>query len=568
MKIIIREWAKCPKAIWFVILNIVMAAIRVYAATEFTLTIPKVIGDPGNLYGAHFQYLVIMGIVTVIADGLRRRTNSRGRREFYTATIDRYTKILTEADYEIFTKHSLANITHMQNFINDAATAGGLLTNGVNFIVSITVMAVRIYQVMPSLLIPMIGACALVGFLVRGLYTKLHKNDKKTKESIEVRNQILENIINGFTEMRVHNMGNLLKDRCIRENHRIYDLGNGNAKYNSEIDAVVSAMHYTGLVIAIIYAANMVMSGALSIATAMIMVTLTGDMLYEIQFFVDFVNDASSMTSMADAYEKFMREASDKHLSEGTIDVGTFQDSIQFRNVNFAYGNTDNVLRNLSMTIRAGERIGICGRSGDGKTTILKLLCGFYENYTGEILIDDVPLRDIRKNSYYSHIGLVSQDVTIFPGTIWENVTYGFPNALETDVVNACEQADLMDFINSQKDGFKTEVGPRGVKLSGGQRQRIALARIFLKNPSIIILDEATSALDSETERNIQRAVNRLGEDRSKTVITVAHRLTTIENSDRIYVIEKGSVVESGSHKELMEMNGVYAAMRRPQKED
>ena len=189
---------------------------------------------------------------------------------------------------------------------------------------------------------------------------------------------------------------------------------------------------------------------------------------------------------------------------------------------------------------------------------MLKLLNKFYDIDEGELTIDGVEISDVTAESYRRKVGSVHQENTIFPGTILENVKYGSPEATEYEIIEACKRAKLYDFITSLKDGFNTDVGPKGLKLSGGQKQRIALARLFLQDPEIIILDEATSALDNETEQFIQDAIAAL---HGKTIITVAHRLTTIQNCDWIYVLDGGKIIEDGTHQTLMEHGGAYAHM-------
>lgn len=236
---------------------------------------------------------------------------------------------------------------------------------------------------------------------------------------------------------------------------------------------------------------------------------------------------------------------------------------IDFDHVSFAYQNGQQVLSDIDLHVTGGEVTAVVGTTGGGKTTLCQLIPRFYDVTDGDIRIDGMDIRDATKDSLRRAIGIVQQDVFIFPDTIMENIRYGCPEATDEDVVMAAREAEIYDDIMEMEDGFQTYVGERGARLSGGQRQRIAIARIFLKDPKILILDEATSALDTVTEQNIQKRFDQLMKGRTSFVI--AHRLSTVKNADRIVVIEKGRIEEMGTEKELLEKNGVYAKLKETQ---
>lgn len=236
---------------------------------------------------------------------------------------------------------------------------------------------------------------------------------------------------------------------------------------------------------------------------------------------------------------------------------------IAFRNVAFGYEESENVLQNVHLNIAAGETIALVGPSGAGKTTLCSLLPRFYEATEGTIAIDGVNIRDITLQSLRSHIGIVQQDVFLFDGSIRENIAYGKLGASDEDIWDAARRAQLEELILSQPDGLDTLIGERGVKLSGGQKQRLSIARMFLKNPPILILDEATSALDTETEAAIQQALAELSVGR--TTLIIAHRLATIKGADRIIVVAEGGIIEQGRHEELMEVKGIYFRLHQAQ---
>ena len=245
------------------------------------------------------------------------------------------------------------------------------------------------------------------------------------------------------------------------------------------------------------------------------------------------------------------------------VEAPHFKGNIHYADVHFGYTDDRHVLSNISLEIPAGQTVAFVGPSGAGKTTLVNLLPRFYDISAGNIYIDDVDIRDYTLASLRRQIGIVQQDVFLFNGTIRENVLYGRLNATDEEVEEAIERAKLKDVISDLPNGLDTEIGERGVKLSGGQKQRLSIARIFLKNPSILILDEATSALDTQTEQFIQQSFNELAEGR--TTLVIAHRLATIQHVDRIIVVTPDGIVEQGTHEELLNLNGHYAALYHAQ---
>lgn len=229
---------------------------------------------------------------------------------------------------------------------------------------------------------------------------------------------------------------------------------------------------------------------------------------------------------------------------------------IKINHVTFSYENNKNVLNDLTLHIPAGKRVALVGPSGGGKTTLCNLIPRFYDYDQGEILIDDTDIRSVSLQDLRRQIGVVQQEVFLFTGTIRDNILCGNPNASEEAVINAAKQAKIHDFIMDLPQGYDTFIGERGVKLSGGQKQRISIARVFLKNPPIIILDEATSALDNVTEHEIQSSLEDLGRDRTNLII--AHRLSTIKNADEILVLDNSGIAERGTHEELLALKGIY----------
>lgn len=237
--------------------------------------------------------------------------------------------------------------------------------------------------------------------------------------------------------------------------------------------------------------------------------------------------------------------------------------NIEFKNVSYGYDGEKNVLKNINLKINQGQTFALVGSSGGGKTTICHLIPKFYTVKNGKIKIDGYDINDITADSLRKNIGIVQQDVYLFNSSIKENILYGRLDATDEEVIEAAKKANIHDYIVSLEDGYETQIGERGVKLSGGQKQRLSIARVFLKNPSILILDEATSALDNATETLIQNALNELCKGR--TTIVVAHRLSTIKNADEIAVVSDGKIIEKGTHDELLNLNCEYAKLYKSQ---
>ena len=264
-------------------------------------------------------------------------------------------------------------------------------------------------------------------------------------------------------------------------------------------------------------------------------------------------------------FQRFLEimDAQPEQDAPGAVDIGRAEGHIEFLNVTYSYDNGAEVLKNLSLDIKQGEKFALVGPSGGGKTTICHLIPHFYDIQQGTILIDGRDISTITRASLRRNIGIVQQDIYLFNASVRDNILYGRLDATEEEVIEAAKRANIHDYIMSMENGYDTIIGERGVRLSGGQKQRLSIARVFLKNPAILILDEATSSLDNTTEILIQQALDELCKGR--TTLVVAHRLSTIKNADEIAVISGGKIVEKGTHEQLMEQNGIYANLYKLQ---
>ena len=307
-----------------------------------------------------------------------------------------------------------------------------------------------------------------------------------------------------------------------------------------------------------------VIAGGIFMVRGMI---LPGDLVAYVMYVSTLITTIRRIIEFAEQFQRGMTGIerfldimdSDEEIFDepGAIPCENVRGDISLRNVGFAYPDDHNIVfRGLNLDIHAGEKIAIVGPSGGGKTTLCNLIPRFYNIDEGEILLDGVNIRRYTLKSLRSNIGMVQQDVYLFSGSVYENIAYGRENATREEIMEAAKKAGAHDFIMALKDGYDTYVGERGVKLSGGQKQRISIARVFLKNPPILILDEATSALDNESEFQVARSLHELAKGR--TTITIAHRLSSIRNSDRILVLTEDGIVEEGNHEQLLTQKGIY----------
>ena len=250
-----------------------------------------------------------------------------------------------------------------------------------------------------------------------------------------------------------------------------------------------------------------------------------------------------------------------EEIDEGRVEFSDIKGDVEFKNVSFGYesGEERLVIDGLNLSIKGGKTLALVGPSGGGKSTLCNLIPRFYNISSGEITLDGVDIRDIKLENLRKNIGIVSQNIFLFDGTVRENIAYGNLDATDEEIIEAAKKANIHDYIASLENGYDTEVGERGIKLSGGQKQRVSIARVFLKNPKLLILDEATSALDNITEMQIQASLEELS--RGRTVIVVAHRLSTVKNADEIVVIDRDGIVEKGTHEELLSRGGEYSRL-------
>lgn len=366
--------------------------------------------------------------------------------------------------------------------------------------------------------------------------------------------RVVKSFANEKIEMKKFNQGN---DNFVEAKKISYKYMAG---YHSSLNALTTLVTVGVLV-----------AGAAGLTDGTLEVTDLVTFLLYINNFIEPVKKLINFTEMFQngysGFERFLEIlaiAPDITDEADAVSVGKLEGAIEFKDVSFHYGDSqEKVLSKIDLKVNAGEYIALVGPSGVGKTTLCSLIPRFYEVTDGSIEVDGMDIRHMKLEDLRNNIGIVQQDVYLFAGTVMENIRYGNPNATDEDVIRAARNANAHEFIMSFPDGYDTDIGQRGAKLSGGQKQRLSIARVFLKNPPILIFDEATSALDNESERVVQQSLENLAKNR--TTFVIAHRLSTIKNAGRILVLTEKGIEEQGTHEELLAKKGVYEALYQMQ---
>ncbi|WP_215508722.1 ABC transporter ATP-binding protein/permease [Peptoniphilus sp. EMRHCC_23] len=370
-------------------------------------------------------------------------------------------------------------------------------------------------------------------------------------------NATIEDSISGIRVTKSFANEDMEKARFDDENTRFLETKREYYKAMAGFNAVTRNFDGIMYLIVIIAGGGYMMAGDILPGDMVAYIMYVTTMVATVRRIIDFTETFQKGLTGIERFNEIMATESDVREKEDAVDLVNAQGAIAFDHVDFSYEGKYKVLDDFHLTIRPGEKVALVGPSGAGKTTICNLIPRFWDVDRGAVMVDGHDVRDLTLESLRKTIGMVQQDVYLFNTNVMENIRYGRPEATDEEVMDAAKLANAYDFIMDLEKGFKTHVGERGVKLSGGQKQRISIARVFLKNPAILILDEATSALDNESEMIIQHSLEALTEGR--TSITIAHRLSTVENADTILVMEKDKgIVERGNHKELMAKGGLY----------
>ena len=384
---------------------------------------------------------------------------------------------------------------------------------------------------------------------------------QKVRQAVDTLNGTLANNISGIATIKSFTAEEHESQRVSDESTQYSQANHQAIRLSSAFSPLIRMAVVIGFVATLVMGGWMVFQGDLAVGTYSVLVFITQRLLWPLtrlgQTFDQYQRAMASTRRIFELLDRPVQITAGEHRAE------SIQGEVEFRGVGFAYRPGLPVLKGLSFKVPAGKTVAIVGATGSGKSTILKLLLRFYEPTSGEILVDGVPLPQWSLASLRGGIGLVSQDVFLFHGSVGENIAYGRRDATREEVHRAAQTAEAMEFVERLPEGMETLVGERGQKLSGGQKQRVAIARAVLKDPPILVLDEATSSVDNETEAAIQRSLERVTVNR--TTLIVAHRLSTIRSADTIYVVDGGRIVESGNHEDLLRMAGIYSSLWKVQ---
>jgi ATP-binding cassette, subfamily B, bacterial len=479
--------------------------------------------------------------------------------------LDTYTHLqeLESAYFEEQTTGSLISIlsddiNQLEHFLNRVAN------DIIQIASSIVILTISALLLLPTEIA--LAAMLPMPFILWGslLYQNLlEPRYASVREKVGLLNTRLENNISGIITIKSFTAETYELDRLKTESDA-YRRSNAKAiKFSAAFIPLIRLFVLAGFVILLLLGGIAVFSGQLAIASYSILLILIQQLLWSLVDLGGIFDDYQRAMASTKRIMDLLDTSIEIQTGDTPLPVADVRGEINFDRVTFAYPNRSTVLEDLSLHIPAGKTTAIVGSTGSGKSTLVKLLLRLYDVNSGSITIDGLDLRKLNLYDLRRSIGLVSQDVFLFHGTVAENIAYGTFDATETEIIRAATLAQAHDFIIQLPQGYHTVVGERGQKLSGGQRQRLAIARAVIKNPPILILDEATSAVDNETEAAIQLSLGQITKNR--TTIAIAHRLSTIRNADRIYVMERGKFVESGTHEQLLEKNGIYTNLWKVQ---
>jgi len=380
-------------------------------------------------------------------------------------------------------------------------------------------------------------------------------------------NAQVEDTLSGIRVVKSFTNEEIEKRKFVHENNRFLDSRRDVYRRESHFSAgLIGFTQLMIIAVIVLGGASMAAEASLDLPDLITFLLYVGILIEPIQRFSNFTRLYQMGFTGFERFMEVLEVEPDIQDEPNATDITNVRGNVEFQNVSFKYkAEHDYVLRNISLSIKAGEYIAVVGSSGVGKTTLCSLIPRFYEINAGKILLDGREIREITLRTLRRNIGFVQQDVYLFAGSVADNIRYGKLDASREEIMAAAKKANAHDFIMELPDAYDTDIGQRGVKLSGGQKQRLSIARVFLKDPPIIIFDEATSSLDNESEKAVQESLEKLTDNR--TTLVIAHRLSTVRNAQRIIVLSDNGIDEEGTHQQLIALNGIYASLYKVQLE-
>ncbi|MWC30457.1 ABC transporter ATP-binding protein [Paenibacillus sp. MMS18-CY102] len=569
-----------PASIWHMLSRIfeharvqwkllIVAILCIIAISLLEFTIPQLTRYTIDVLipGKHYNQLaglgagimgaaLLLGILNYLSAST---TASLGQRVIYDLRNDLYRHI-NRLDLGFFDRNRTGDL--MSRVTSDVGVLQQLISSTMIQLVTdlFTFSAITVYMLFLDwrLTVLLLATFPLMVMTTRLFGKRMRSSFRTVQESVAEVSDHLQNTLSGIRLIKSFATESLESERFARHSKRNMEANIRVTKLRAMYEPVIDLLNYLGLAIVLVFGAWLTMKGYLSVGTVVAVIAYLRLLQNPIRRFSRIINTIQQSAAAYERISEIMNTKPEIIDAPDAISLPRIQGQVEFHDVSFRYSGSGDkaVLERFNLTLEAGKVTALVGSSGSGKTTIAHLIARFYEPQAGEITIDGYPLRQVSLASLRERLGIVSQDIILFNGSVRDNISYGKQDATEAELMAAARAANAHDFIEAFPDGYDTAIGERGVKLSGGQKQRISIARVILKNPELIILDEATASLDTESEHLIQEALGKLL--RGRTCLVIAHRLSTIQQADNIHVLEHGSIVESGTHEQLLRLDGRY----------
>lgn len=552
-------WKYSVYAIVAIALSYILASIVVEGNKIISTAVDAMLAGEGIDLKSVLPLFLVLTVVGFIVAFVRSALASRFSVRVQTEYKSLVAKKLYHLEYKYFDNNGSASVINKMN--SDIAETDALLGNSMPFVcacaVELVVYAIYVGQLSGKLLLLMLISYPLVLVFTNYVAKKLTSLRKTYREKADSITEIAQDCTSGILVLRAFGAEQIFEDKMKQSAMELVENEGKRTRISNNAIIIRRILQWIPNIMCAVYAYILVRNGNLSVGNLMAFIIILD------RFVGAFVGLPFGMVDAKEQYvcvkrvEKILNEADEPCGTETTAVDKTY--AVAFEKVVFEYTEGNPVLKSLDFAVETGKNVAFVGDSGGGKSTIFHILCGFYPIVSGSYQLFGRNFKEWNVEAAREQIALVSQNVFLFPTSIYENVRYGNQDATREQIIEACKNARIHDFIMSLPEQYETIVGERGVLLSGGERQRVSIARAFLKNAPVLLLDEPTSAVDVATEGLIQEAIDKLSENR--TCITIAHRLSTIQNADEIMVLKDGKIVERGKHEELLAAGGTYSAM-------